>query len=101
MSAILPLLSAPESLTPFISAFHMGLDQAFFFYASNPRTAVTLVLLFLYAIYYLREVVKVIRLLLMLPLLLPFFSIFLRLTRTPCVCFCVLHARCSTVADCH
>ena len=59
MSAILPILSAPESLGSLLQAFHVGMDHAILFYDTNPRTTVSLVLLCLYAVYYLREVVKV------------------------------------------
>lgn len=59
MSTIIPMLSAPEYLGPLVSAFHMGMDQAVFFYASNPRMAVSILAFFIFIIYYLREVVKV------------------------------------------
>lgn len=59
MSALLPILSGPECLESLMQALHLGVDQAVFFYATNPRTAVSLVVVFLYAVYYLREVVKV------------------------------------------
>lgn len=59
MSALLPILSGPECLESLIDAFHVGVDQASMFYATNPRTAVSLIVVCLYAVYYLREVVKV------------------------------------------
>ncbi|KAI1305377.1 Phospholipase ABHD3 [Halotydeus destructor] len=53
-----PTLSISGPFGGLVDILHSGMDSIYSYYANNPRMAVSLIIFFLFLVYYLREVVK-------------------------------------------